>query len=382
MNFEPGQASTMQKTHKPTPSLFPPLKRTLAGISIVLLTLCTASLAEETDNAEKTEAPPSRITPNHEALRQSALSAEVQPSDLVWLDITYPGQSEPVQILGLQQEPRTPDAQGAVLILPDKGQHADWPGLARQLRSELPDSGWYTLAVSLPLEQPSAALERTQGAKQNDEINLTATLKSSLAKPPKRQQTSEQDPLAQTNAGETDSPKEGDTGTENVDIDLEEAKAGKEEAPGYDERALVHLKAAMDHATSKGYRNIILIAIGSSSELALQYIKPMANEFTQQGFALILVDAQLSPAFNENIGEALGEEFQAPVLDIVNGAQRDKLALYSRRQQMAKASQIRAYQQLELAAVNPAQQHKTLLKRIDSWLKVHAPGMAAKTVRR
>lgn len=45
---------------------------------------------------------------------------------------------------------RTRSPQGAVLILPDNGEHGQWPVIAGPLRESLPDSGWSTLAINLP----------------------------------------------------------------------------------------------------------------------------------------------------------------------------------------------------------------------------------------
>lgn len=372
----------MQKT----PQLFSArtsLRRlVLAWLGLIAFGLAAPCLAKDESETEEDPVSPSRITPDTAFQRQAALTAEVPASELILLETNYPRQSEPVQVLGLQQEPRKPNAQGAVLILPDKGQHADWPGLVRQLRSALPDSGWYTFSVNLPVSSDTDLPKRSQGPKQNDEIVLTTALKSALAKPPARIEKTGTESEAEEGQIPLDTSNDATANSENVDINLEEQQTGGEQLPSYQERALAHLKAAMDHVTAKGYRNIVMIAIGSSSDLALQYIQPMASEFRNQGFVLILVDAQLSAQFNQDIGEALGEEFQAPVLDIVNGAQHARRHHYQRRKLMAAASNTRTYQQLELPSIAREQEHKTLLKRIDSWLKVHAPGMAAQKLRK
>ena len=47
-------------------------------------------------------------------------------------------------------EQMTGQPQGGALIVHDDGQHPDWPRLVQDLRRHLPDSGWSTLAISVP----------------------------------------------------------------------------------------------------------------------------------------------------------------------------------------------------------------------------------------
>ncbi len=53
--------------------------------------------------------------------------------------------------LGLRLQQRTATPQGAVLILHDQGHNPDWPVLLQQARNYLPDVGWTTLSIALPL---------------------------------------------------------------------------------------------------------------------------------------------------------------------------------------------------------------------------------------
>lgn len=53
--------------------------------------------------------------------------------------------------LGLSLQQRTANPQGAVLILHDQGHNPDWPVLLQQARNYLPNVGWNTLSIALPL---------------------------------------------------------------------------------------------------------------------------------------------------------------------------------------------------------------------------------------
>lgn len=53
--------------------------------------------------------------------------------------------------LGLSLQQRTANPQGAVLILHDQGHNPTWPVLLQQARNYLPEVGWNTLSIALPL---------------------------------------------------------------------------------------------------------------------------------------------------------------------------------------------------------------------------------------
>lgn len=310
--------------------------------------------------------------PAHTPETQQILANETPASEHVWLDINYPDTSYVQRSLGLQQDPRLPNAQGAVLILPEIGQHADWPGSVRHLRTTLPDSGWYSLSISLPQKEVSKPPTRSLPEKQQDELILNDTLRSALAAPPVRkeadstgEETEQNEPSPETTGNE-----------ESVDINLSERNESDAPIPPLPEQAIAHIKAAMDHLTANGYRNIILIALGQSAEHALQYLKPLAASFKDRGFALILIDAQLQAPFDKNISEALGKDFQAPIMDIIRTTRDPERTNEKMRLKMARAANISRYEQVKLAALDT----KTLVKRIDSWLRVQAPGMAATKV--
>ncbi|BFM05718.1 DUF3530 family protein [Halioxenophilus aromaticivorans] len=58
--------------------------------------------------------------------------------------------------LALLQPSQKPNNRGLVVLLPDRGQHPDWPLQIRPLRNELSESGWTVLAMALPEPNPPA----------------------------------------------------------------------------------------------------------------------------------------------------------------------------------------------------------------------------------
>mgnify|MGYP000093569544 FL=1 len=324
-----------------------------------------------------------------------ALEEATPKHEQVWLDVTYPGQDNNQRVLGLELLPRTPESQGAVVLLHDKEQHADWPFVIRQLRRFLPDTGWYTLSINLPKEDFNHAPTRTLAAKKNDEITLNDTLRESLAKPPTRNIKEQQanptntaiEPGAENNAPNTedlaagaDNPQE--TPSETVDINLSEKDAEKSAEIPYEIRAKAHLDIAMKHVADKGYQNKVIIALGHSADTALQYMQPLAAQLGEQGLALIMISPNLNEEFTLDIASVIGQNFQAPILEIIDGSDQKQSRASKNRQVLARAAKAKTYELIGLASIQGDRANKTLIKRVDSWLKVHAPGMAATQFKR
>ncbi len=65
--------------------------------------------------------------------------------EAVWLPV---GKS---QVLAIYAESTAEKARGAAIILHGIGAHPDWPEVINPLRSELPDYGWATLSLQMPI---------------------------------------------------------------------------------------------------------------------------------------------------------------------------------------------------------------------------------------
>jgi len=318
-----------------------------------------------------------------EQYQQRALSEEMKASDVVWLEVQYPETDVSTKVLSLQKQPRTAIPQGAVLLLHDKEQHADWPYLIHPLRTKLPDSGWYTLSVNLPSEIIREVPKRTLPNKTMDTVQLSAALKQNLNS---ASRGSSKEGLAQEalKSNTEDSEQGGVETTETeavdkqneepVDIDLAEVKKEVTTIP-YPVRAGAHIEAAMDHLARVGYQNIIILAYRSAANLALNYIQSRAASITESGFALVMIDPILQPEFQENLSLALGDGFKAPVLDIVNGASLQSRKLALERKSGAVVAKVNRYIQVSLLADDLGGFQKSLLRRIRFWMEKYAPGM-------
>jgi len=59
--------------------------------------------------------------------------------------------------LSIFTEATTDTARGAVIIMHGRGYHPDWPELVYPLRTGLPDYGWHTLSIQMPVLDNSAS---------------------------------------------------------------------------------------------------------------------------------------------------------------------------------------------------------------------------------
>lgn len=85
------------------------------------------------------------------------LSRSLTYGDLVWLEAG--GQ----RFFGIYTAAQARTTRGGAVIVPDFGANADWPEVVEPLRSRLPQVGWATLSVQLPIpvsDAPIAAYGR------------------------------------------------------------------------------------------------------------------------------------------------------------------------------------------------------------------------------
>lgn len=82
--------------------------------------------------------------------RQTLMKSHAE--DIVWL------KRDSEKTLALIAEDRTGNPQGAAIILHAAGAHPDWPEVVAPLRKALPDFGWITLSVQMPVLPRTAEL--------------------------------------------------------------------------------------------------------------------------------------------------------------------------------------------------------------------------------
>ena len=82
----------------------------------------------------------------------SSLAQRVPVQEIVWL------KAGGREFLSLYRKPAAGTVRGAAIIVHGMGGHADWPEVIAPLRTRLPELGWTTLSLQMPLLPPGAPL--------------------------------------------------------------------------------------------------------------------------------------------------------------------------------------------------------------------------------
>ncbi|MDX9874291.1 MAG: DUF3530 family protein [Spongiibacteraceae bacterium] len=258
------------------------------------------------------------------------------------------------QQLDLSGRPR-----GSVLIVPDAGQHAAWPGLISALFEQLPLHGWHTLAPALP--PPEAVLVSTLPA-------------DPAASAPATEPASGTDPEAQST--QTVLPAAGDA----ADVPASSAEEIAADAPAVaavlaptaESIAQQRLQLALGHLRQQGNETgSVAIGIGYGALRAVR----LATADPQAFSALALINVDLNPAESAELIDLLAA-LELPVLDLLTApAAAQRQAAISRARQLTAHS---AYEQVTLptpAMPTPANEgkHETLTRRVRGWLDRVSP---------
>jgi pimeloyl-ACP methyl ester carboxylesterase len=82
-------------------------------------------------------------------VREGRIAAEIEAAIMVGKLLQL--EAEGVSFIGIYSEETTSFTQGAAIILHGRGAHPDWMDVVYPLRSQLPDYGWKTLSIQMPL---------------------------------------------------------------------------------------------------------------------------------------------------------------------------------------------------------------------------------------
>ena len=371
-------------------------------------------------------AQPPRATPQMAARRHQSIINHLS---------LYQRQREVVQLVatddafnGLFIQETMGKPQGGVLLLHDNEQHGHWPTVTGPLREYLPEYGWSTLAIELPYEPPAQLPERpvyradtatdelggpdANGIDSTEQDNqaqtdealtdestdnrdntgpaLSGTPDASGGNPPPpgnaTENTLSNEPALPRLNGlpELDRPATADTASETADVSPREQ---------YQQQMRARIDAAMRYLNSRGQLNLVMIANGSSTSWAVDFLlnkqQSRADGEPLKGYTLVMVDARQNP-YNQLYLEDQLAQLDIPVLDLVTdypsanyssanySAGGDSTAQYSNHQRRAgvmRQRQRKQYRQIEMQAPDMSSyQHHALKRRIRGWLKTHAAG--------
>ena len=89
--------------------------------------------------------------------REARIAAEI--SDAILDGVTTRLRAGEVEFLAIHTEPRGAETRGGVILLHGRGAHPDWNDVIHPLRVGLPDAGWHTVSIQLPVAAAGAANE-------------------------------------------------------------------------------------------------------------------------------------------------------------------------------------------------------------------------------
>ncbi|GJM04084.1 MAG: hypothetical protein DHS20C09_00750 [marine bacterium B5-7] len=99
------------------------------------------------------------------------LAKNVKGSEVLWLD------AKGEDFLALYTSQTNETAHGAVILLHGMGGHADWPQTVSPIRTRLPEHGWATLSIQMPVIAPENQIEDYGRTLQQAENRIKAAVR-------------------------------------------------------------------------------------------------------------------------------------------------------------------------------------------------------------
>jgi pimeloyl-ACP methyl ester carboxylesterase len=119
------------------------IMRQIVQLSVVCLLLLGSGLPAIADSVDR----------DWEKETSERLAENVKATEVLWLE----GKGD--NFLALYTKQTNETAHGAVIILHAMGGHADWPQIVSPIRTKLPEQGWTTLSIQLPVIAPENQIE-------------------------------------------------------------------------------------------------------------------------------------------------------------------------------------------------------------------------------
>ena len=107
--------------------------------------------------------------PAREQVVASELIERIGEQEVVWL------QSNGSDFLALSAKTPATKERGGVILLHDIDAHPDWPEIISPLRNGLPEKGWSTLSIQLPLRSRDVELNARNQQKIIDQAQARIT---------------------------------------------------------------------------------------------------------------------------------------------------------------------------------------------------------------
>ena len=116
------------------------MRHTLLKIALIVFLSCFLS--------------PAQAASESDLAKEKRWEEQIVDSIMVGEDIKL--NADGVQFLALYAEATTDKAKGAIILLHGIGVHPAWPDVIEPLRTQLPDLGWHTLSLQMPILKSEA----------------------------------------------------------------------------------------------------------------------------------------------------------------------------------------------------------------------------------
>lgn len=239
------------------------------------------------------------------------------------------------------------EPSGAVILLPGDVENADGAAAIGPLRRKLPDTGWYSLSLTLP--DPDG-----------DPLPLR-TAATAAAAPQSDTTTTESAPAAESPPDAT------------VDEAAQPADSGaispEQRRQAHVERVMARIDAAIAFANQQQAREIVLLGHGSGAYWAARYLSERQPDNVQN---LLMVAAELPAGFAPPLDEMVAQLAVATGDFFYKDQATDRMAAL-KRLQASKRAKLPTYIQVSMKALpgNLDVQQEQLYRRLRGWLTQH-----------
>ena len=351
------------------------------------------SAASETDSKANT-----RPGINTQHLQLQQLAASINPKEVLWLNGR---QGDVTSVLALYLPANRAQAQGAVLLLHDEGQHPDWPGVVKTLRESLPDAGWHTLSLALSYPQAPSPPKRVLLTRSDaqfpyvekemseagvsspgDSGAMGATAEDVTQEPADNNEKADSqgnelspEELAQTNQATT-ALEQGTGAEQNVDVNAQDNNAAAKAAPEVRITNNQRISFGLAQLEGFGLQNRVVLGVGRGAEVLVRFL--IANpDLAQSLQGFVFIDAEFDQSLLVELKEAAPGFLEQKVLDLYDSTREDLSSALASRLAFSKRNGMKRYRQDGLAggsllANDSSSQYQN---RIRGWLQRQAPGM-------
>ncbi len=330
---------------------------------------------------------------NTEKSQLLQLAQSIDSKQVLWLNGR---QGDVAAVMALYLPANKAEAEGAMLMLHDVGQHPDWPGVIGELRKSMPDAGWHTLSLALSFEDISIVPERVLLPRTDEKFPY----------PEEPEETSESSAMEQADAGEVavEEPESGEKelseeelqatneATASIEQEIQPIEAAVAEKidinatespnPGKASRAsggignIQRINLGLTQLQGFGLENRVMLGVGRGAEEMVRFL--IANpDYAQSLQGFVWVDAEFDQDLLVELKEAAPGFLEQKVLDVYDSSRDDLKDAVGSRLDFAHRNGMAGYRQDGLAGSTLliGSGTRQLQNRIRSWLKKEAPGM-------